>query len=77
MINALYEFFLPIQNAKLFTVATIEGLRSLVNHGADVDTRERNGVTPLMAHAERREKDLIQELIKLKANVDLQNNDGK
>ena len=65
------------QNKKLFTTTTVEALRALVNKGADVDTREKNGVTPLMVHTEKREKDLVQELIKLRANVDLQNNDGQ
>ena len=65
------------QNKKLFTATSSEELRALVNKGADVDTREKNGITPLMAHTEKREKELVQELIKLRANVDLQNNHGQ
>ncbi|XP_064390639.1 uncharacterized protein LOC135338431 isoform X3 [Halichondria panicea] len=64
------------RNAKLFTVTSVEQLRSLVTNGADVDSRERNGVTPLMAHTEKGGKELMQELIRLRANVDLQDNEG-
>ena len=58
-------------------MTTVEGLRALVNRGADVDSRERDGVTPLMVHTKKREKELVQEFIKHKANVDLQNNNGE
>ncbi len=58
-------------------MTSVEQLRSLVTNGADVDSRERNGVTPLMAHVEKGGKELVQELIRLRANVDLQDNEGE
>ncbi len=58
-------------------MTSVEQLRSLVTNGADVDSRERNGVTPLMAHTEKGGKELMQELIRLRANVDLQDNEGE
>ncbi len=65
-----------IQNAKLFKVTTVEHLRSLANNEADVDSRESSGLTPLMVHTDRGEKELVQELIRLRANIDLQDNRG-
>ncbi len=65
-----------MQNAKLFRVATVEQVRSLANNGADVDSRDSSGMTPLMVHTDKGEKEIVQELIRLRANIDLQDNKG-
>jgi len=45
--------------------------------GAAVDYSEHSGYTALMKHTERQANELVQELIRHKANVDIQNNAGK
>ena len=49
----------------------------LVKERAKVDTRKANGCTPLIVHTASGNKVVVQELIVLKANVDLQDNEGR
>ena len=65
------------QNQKLFKCRTVEETHKLLKEGVCVDTRGLvNGRTPLIVHTASGNMDIVQELIKWKANVDLQDNDG-
>ena len=71
-----HVFMYTQQNEELFTCKTAEEIRKLVKERARVDTRRANGRTPLIVHTAADNKDVVQELIEQKANVDLQDNDG-
>ena len=47
-------------------------VQKLVKKGAKVDERRGDGTTPLMVHAEQGNKEVVRELIRQSANVDLQ-----
>ena len=66
----------PLQSRKLFACKTTDRVRELVSKGANVDCRQGNGVTPLLIHTDAKEKEIVQELLRQKANIDLQDNDG-
>jgi len=56
----------------LFKCTTAEAVQRLVKKGANVDERRADGATPLMVHAELGNGEVVKELIRLNANVDLQ-----
>ena len=56
----------------LFKCTTAEAVQRLVKKGANVDERRADGATPLMVHAELSNGEVVKELIRLNANVDLQ-----
>ena len=56
----------------LFKCTTAEVVQKLVKKGAKVDERRGDGTTPLMVHAEQGSKEVVRELIRQSANVDLQ-----
>ena len=58
----------------LFKCTTAEAVQRLVKKGANVDERRADGVTPppLIVHAELGNGEVVKELIRLNANVDLQ-----
>ena len=56
----------------LFKCTTAEAVQRLVKKGANVDERRADGATPLIVHAELGNGEVVKELIRLNANVDLQ-----
>ena len=56
----------------LFKCTTAEAVLRLVRKGAKVDERRADGATPLMVHAELGSAEVVNELIRQNANVDLQ-----
>ena len=67
----------PLQNRELFTCHTVEGIRRLVKAGAKLDERRGgDGSTPLLLHAGTGNHDVVAELVRLRANVDLQDHAG-
>ena len=60
----------------LFKCTTAEMVQKLVKKGAKVDERRGDGTTPLMVHAEQGSKEVVRELIRQSANVDLQDEVG-
>ena len=65
------------QNEQLFTISqSAEEIRKLVKDKAYVDTRKADGSTPLIVHSAANNREVVQELIEWKANVDLQDNHG-
>ncbi|MGN6373995.1 MAG: ankyrin repeat domain-containing protein [Sphingomonas sp.] len=52
-------------------------VRFLLQHGADVNMRDNDGVTPLLLAVNRNEQDCVQVLLDAKASVDLANNRGE
>ena len=57
---------------KLFSCKTREEINELVKMGAQVNTRHGDESTPLMGYAKSGSGDLVQELVRHHANVDLQ-----
>lgn len=51
-------------------------VQKLIKKGAKVDERRGDGTTPLMVHAEQGSKEVVRELIRQSANVDLQDEVG-
>ncbi len=48
----------------------------MLKGGARVDTRDGNGATPLIVHAQHERVEVVRTLLHLKANVDLQDKLG-
>lgn len=61
----------------MFNCKTVERVRELVVKGVNIDYRHGNGITPLLFHTEAKEKEIVQELLRQKANIDIQDNDGQ
>ena len=61
----------------MFKCTTAEVVQKLVKKGAKVDERRGDGTTPLMVHAEQGSKEVVRELIRQSANVDLQDEVGR
>ena len=55
-----------------FECATAERVHELIKHGASVDACKANGSTPLIIHSSAGNTEVVQVLIKEKANVDWQ-----
>jgi len=66
--------------AELFEAAisdNVEKLQQAIKDGADVDICDENGITPLMAAAERNNTHAVQALLENRADTSLTNNNGK
>ena len=65
------------QSQELFECKTVEDVHKLLKEGVCIDTRRLvDGCTPLIIHTAAGNKEIVQELIKWKANVDLQDSNG-
>lgn len=65
------------QPSVLAVEAQLECIRLMVDHGAIVDERTDDGITPLMSAAWFGNLEAVRELLRLGADVALRNNDGK
>ena len=69
-----YVSLTPVSDTSrgLFSCTTAEAVQRLVKKGANVDERRADGATPLIVHAELGNGEVVKELIRLNANVNLQ-----
>ena len=55
----------------------VDIMQAFLDHGMNIDVKNRNGWTPLMNASYYRHKDIVQLLLDHNADIDLKNNEGE